>query len=520
MGEADPPQVREFRVTLPIDRPGSAAPISRDPLQPDSPNEEPLQERSTGPLPDKTNPGGADDSWSKVDADPTAVRLLSLDAYRGFIMVAMASAGLGFTQLANNEKVVDQFGDSILGKVWRLLIQSLGYQFEHVAWVGCSFWDLIQPSFMFMVGVAMPFSNSRRQSLGHAPRWRWLHVLWRSLALVMLGIFLSSTGAPLTNFTFVNVLTQIGLGYFFLFYLSDRCRVQQKLGVLLARQGVVASVILILYWSYFAVFSNTNLEAEIVQTVVVQQAGEKEFTRANTFRGFAKRWNKHTNAAAHFDRQFLNLFPRSGDEIGGRKFWFNAGGYQTTNFIPSLATMILGLMAGTVLCNTDLAPWEKLRFLVWGGAICFTLVLPFDTMIWPSQVPRLFGGYTICPTIKRIWTPTWTLFSGGWTFFILSAFYWVIDIRGYRKWSWPLAIVGMNSIAMYVMSQLSRPFVKSALKTHFTTIDTLLGWEQGFVYTLLGDQGAYAPFFERCLILFILWLVCYWMYRRKLFIRI
>jgi heparan-alpha-glucosaminide N-acetyltransferase len=507
MGDAEPPQVREFRVTLPIDRPGSSAPIPRDSI------------RSSSPA-DERSMQAVHAAATGADAAPTMVRLLSLDAYRGFIMMAMASAGLGFTQLANNENVIHQFGNSIFGKVWRLLIQSLGYQFEHVAWVGCSFWDLIQPSFMFMVGVAMPFSNLRRQSLGHAPGWRWLHVLWRSLALVALGIFLSSTNAPLTNFTFVNVLTQIGLGYFFLFYLSDRCNPQQKLWVLLARQGLVAGVILTLYWSWFAVFSHTHTETEILKTVIVQQAGEQEFNGTNTFRGFAKRWNKHTNAAADFDRQFLNLFPRSGDEIGGWKFWFNAGGYQTTNFIPSLATMILGLMAGTVLCNSVLGSLQKLRFLIWGGIVCFALVLPFDTMIWPDLVPRLLGQYTICPTIKRIWTPTWTLFSGGWTFFILAAFYWVIDIRGYRKWSWPLVVVGMNSIAMYVMSQLSRPFLKSALKTHFTTIDTMFGWKQGLVYTSLGDQGPYAPFLERCLILFLLWCVCYWMYRRKLFIRI
>src|SRR5438046_538299 len=91
-------------------------------------------------------------------------RLTSLDAYRGFIMLVMASAGFGLPQIAEHFK-----GDPL----W----QFLGYEFEHTVWTGCSFWDLIQPSFMFMVGVAMPYSFASRMAKGHGP-WRNLgHVL-------------------------------------------------------------------------------------------------------------------------------------------------------------------------------------------------------------------------------------------------------------------------------------------------------------------------------------------------------
>ena len=85
-------------------------------------------------------------------------RLVSLDAYRGFIMLAMASSGLGLSRVAKD------FPDS---KVW----QFLGYQTDHVAWAGCSFWDLIQPSFMFMVSIASSTTGSTfliRTSLGPA----------------------------------------------------------------------------------------------------------------------------------------------------------------------------------------------------------------------------------------------------------------------------------------------------------------------------------------------------------------
>src|SRR5262249_35167371 len=124
-------------------------------------------------------------------------RLTSLDAYRGFIMLVMASAGFGFPAVAK------QFPDSL---AWKFL----GYEFDHVAWLGCSFWDLIQPSFMFMVGVAMPYSFASRQAKGHG-RWRNAgHVLWRSFVLIALAVFLTSNRAPQTRFLFTNVLAQIG----------------------------------------------------------------------------------------------------------------------------------------------------------------------------------------------------------------------------------------------------------------------------------------------------------------------
>src|SRR5437870_2870601 len=150
------------------------------------PGEQPVVIRSTPAAPDKP------------------ARLTSLDAYRGFIMLVMASAGFGLPEVAKHFK-----GDP----VW----QFLGYEFDHVAWTGCSFWDLIQPSFMFMVGVAMPFSYASRLARGQSKASVFAHAVYRSILLILLGIFLSSNWSKQTNFTFVNVLTQIGLGYCFLY---------------------------------------------------------------------------------------------------------------------------------------------------------------------------------------------------------------------------------------------------------------------------------------------------------------
>ena len=114
----------------------------------------------------------------------------------------------------------------------------------------------------------------------------------------------------------------------------------------------------------------------------------------------------------------------------------------------------------------------------------------------------------ICPSVKRIWTPSWAIFSAGWTCLLLAGFYGAIDIKGHRGWSFPLLVVGMNSIAMYCMAHLFEHFIRDSLKIH-------LGRH---VFEMFGT--AYAPIMERVAILFVLWLICLWMYTRKIFLRI
>ena len=134
-------------------------------------------------------------------------RLGSLDAFRGAIMLLMASSGLGIAQVAK------QYPDNA---VWRFL----GDQCEHRQWTGCSLWDLIQPSFMFMVGVALPWSVANRRARGQSFRTMFGHALWRALLLVVLAVFLTSAWSKQTEWVFTNVLAQIGLGYPFLFLLA------------------------------------------------------------------------------------------------------------------------------------------------------------------------------------------------------------------------------------------------------------------------------------------------------------
>ncbi|HEY7427164.1 MAG TPA: hypothetical protein VH682_23220 [Gemmataceae bacterium] len=412
-------------------------------------------------------------------------RLVSLDAYRGAIMLFMASGGLALPAVAKSFP-----DDPIWSPIWRYL----AFNTDHVPWAGRhSLWDLIQPSFMFMVGVAMPYSIASRRAKGDSEKKIFAHVLYRAIVLVLLGIFLSSNGSRgSTNFTFVNVLTQIGLGYAFLYLLLGRgLRVQM---------GVLA-VILIGYWLLFFLWPlpDANFDYRTVGWKADWQG----------LPGWLAHWDKNTNAAAAFDKWFLNLFPPA----VGKPFRFNDGGYQTLNFVPSLGTMLLGLMAGEML-RSPKGKWRKLGWLLAAAAVCGALG-------W-------LAGEFVCPIIKRIWTPSWVLYSAGGTFAMLAGFFWIIDIVGWKRWAFPLVVVGMNSIAMYCMAQLMKGWVGNSLRIHLGPL--ALPSLSHIVQPLLAMMNVtvdpvwlnntFGPITQAAAVLLVLWLICLWMYRRGVFLRI
>ena len=387
------------------------------------------------------------------------IRLQSADVYRGFVMLLMMAEVLQF------HKVSESLPES---GFW----QFLAFNQDHVQWIGCSLHDLIQPSFSFLVGVVLPYSILNRKAKAESFGTMVGHAAWRSLILIFLGIFLRSQGAKMTNFTFEDTLSQIGLGYTFLFILGFQSfRIQFS-----------AFTLLILgYWLAFALypFPPTDFNYEAVGV-------PKDWGHLDT--GFAAHWNKNSNLAWAFDTWFLNLFPRENSFIA------NGGGYATLSFIPTLATMILGLFAGKILIS-EKPNNQKLRtFLLYGIAgLLLGLLLNYSG---------------ICPNVKRIWTPTWVIFSGGWCFLLMALFYYVIDIKQKQKWGYWLMIVGMNSIAAYVFAHTIDGYISKALHTHLgENYDAILG----IPYRTLIHGG---------LILLFEWLILNWMYKKKIFIRI
>ncbi len=390
---------------------------------------------------------------------PVLTRLTSADVYRGFVMLLMMAEVLHFGEVS------ETLPESTF---WSFL----AFHQDHVEWVGCSLHDMIQPSFSFLVGVVLPYSFASRLTQESSFSKVFVHALKRSLILILLGIFLRSQYKTQTYFTFEDTLSQIGLGYPILFLLGFR---SQKI------QISVLIIILVAYWLAFALYPLPTANFDYA-SVGVAKDWEHNLT------GFAAHWNKNTNFAWAFDQWFLNLFPRE------KPFIRNGGGYSTLSFIPTLGTMILGLLAGNIL-KSGILPYEKLKkFIILGvSGLVIGLIL------------NLLG---ICPNVKRIWTPTWVIFSGGLCFLFLSFFYWIIDIKEKTNWAYFLKIIGMNSIAAYCIADALGVYISKSLKIH-------LGEDYATIFGI-----PYQSLIHGGLMLLIYWLLLQWLYKKKIFIKI
>ena len=430
----------------------------------------------------------------KTAASPAQVlpgRLSSIDAYRGFVMFLIMAQSLNLIYMA---KIFPE------SRFWWFL----GHHQDHVQWVGCILHDIIQPSFTFLVGVVLPFSIGSRLSRQQS-KWRLTgHAISRSLILIALGIFLRSLSHNQTYFIFVDTLTQIGLGYAFVYFLAWRSVRTLWLALVL---------ILVGYWAAFALYPAPDANFDYA-AVKVFDKWPTEATYAQTslwnqnvhmMPGFASHWNENSNLAWKVDSWFLSFFPSESNELPGER----VGGYATLSFIPTLGTMILGLIAGGVLIGGR-APWRKVLWLAVAGTICLALGL----------AAHLLG---VCPIVKRIWTPSWTLFSGGLCLLLLAAFYAVVDIWQFRRWAFPWIVIGMNSIAAYCMAEYllvgdgpGPGWIEKNLKTHlgqdaFKFLDRWLHLPAG---------QTYEPVVLGAAIMLVIWLILYYMYRQRIFVRI
>lgn len=355
------------------------------------------------------------------DAKPVA-RLASLDAFRGFIMLILASSGFGLA-------VLTKYPD------WAWLAG----QFEHAAWEGCTFWDLIQPAFTFMVGVAMPLAFTRRLAEGATNAQLFKHVLWRAFLLILLSNIFSNWGTtkPL-KFQLINVLCQIAIGYVLCFLIT---RLPFK------QQALTAAAILAGYWALYAIFPSPNGP-----------------------------FSQYGNVGATVDLKLLG---------------YNYSGYYVTlNSIGNAITILFGCWTGMLL-QTRRSHAEKLKILAAAAAAAFALGLALQP---------------INPMVKRLWTVSFTFFSAGWVIAMLIAFYWIIEVKGQKKWAFPLTVVGVNSIFIYSLGQIG---LKGWLDRGLTAFT---GKFQAF-----GDLGIIP---HQIVVLAVMWYACYWLYQRRIFLKI
>ncbi|MGC8639464.1 MAG: acyltransferase family protein [Isosphaeraceae bacterium] len=356
--------------------------------------------------------------------DSSSGRLVSLDAYRGLIMSTLLCGAI-FASLK---------GDP----TWNWLYA----QNEHVAWQGCVYWDLIQPSFMFMVGVAMPFALAKRAARGDSWARRFGHVLVRALGLIMIGVLLDNFGAEKWSIGFIRVLQQIAIGYVLAFFV---------VGKSYRTQGLLAAAILVGYtllWMF------------------------------NPWNGPKGPWAMSTqNIGAALDFWML-----------GRHY---TGYYVGLNAIPSTATIIFGVMAGQLI-HDRLPPGRTMLILLLAGLSGIGVGLAVSPWF---------------PLIKRIWTPSFAVYAAGWTTLMLLFFYATIDVLGWKRWAFPLVVVGMNSIAAYVLGNSFGGWFRSLT-------GAWIGW-------LKQPMGAmWFPVFQHFVTFCCAWLVLYWLWRRRIFFKV
>jgi len=394
-------------------------------------------------------------------ARPSAAsdRFASIDTFRGFVMFLMLAEVMRLWTLH------DAFPSS---RFWAIV----AYNTTHVQWQGSSLHDLIQPAFSFLVGAALPFSIASRLGRGETFGRLLGHAIWRSVALIALGIFLRSLDRGQTYWTFEDTLTQIGLGYTFLFLLAF-ASLRVQIGVFV--------LILAAFWAAFVIYPVPGPGFDYSQVGV--PAGWPHL-----YTGFLAHFNKNSNLSWAFDVWFLNLFPRESP------FRFNSGGWSTLSFIPTLATMMLGLWAGR---------WLKLAkpaATTFNGLVAAGLALTLAGLV--------LQWLHISPIVKRIWTSSYTLYSGGLVVLILAGLYAVIEWKGWRSWSFPLRVIGANSIAIYVLSWTMEHFTMAALVRHVGRGPFLI----------LG--APFEPVLKGLGVLVAYWLILFWMYRKRIFLRI
>ncbi len=324
---------------------------------------------------------------------------------------------------------------------------SVEFQLEHVPWESFTFsaWDLIMPLFLFVSGVSLPFSLSKWGAPGEGRTGMYLRLARRLLILWILGMAVQGNlfAWDLDKLKlYSNTLQAIAAGYLIavIFMLTMSVRVQV----------IATAALLIGYWA-------------IVMWMPFPERGADPF-------------DPWTNITKYVDKLVLGRFTDT---------------WMYTWVLPSLsfgATVMFGVFAGYIL-RSGAADMKKFQRLLLAGVGCLVA-----GWVWGYQFPF----------IKYIWSSSMNLWAGGWCFVLLAVFYWVIDIRGFRKWAFPLIVIGTNAIAVYVA-------------THLLDFDDMA---DVFVGKLAPQIGAFGGFLQALLTFLIPFLILLYMYKKKTFIRL
>ena len=371
-------------------------------------------------------------------------RLMSLDAFRGFIMFWIVGGEALFYALSKLDGVRSE------------ILNTLIIQLQHVSWEGFRFYDLIFPSFVFIVGASIAFSLGKLQTSG-SRRAAVRRVILRGLLLWLIGIIYYggiSNGLydPETNrgVRLLGVLQRIGICYL----------VAGLLFIYLPVRGLVMAFLVLLagYWALLSFVAAPG------QEMVSFEAGR--------------------NITNWFDSKYLPFAKWSGT--------YDPEGILST--LPSIATCLLGVFVGLLLKNKKLTRGK--RVLIFFG-VGFIFVL----------CGHLWGGYH--PVIKSLWTSSFVILAGGWSLILLAFFYLVIDVVNIKKWAMPFVWIGTNPIMIYLLS--------TVLDFNHIAKRVLGGPVEEWADGILPGLGALLIAVGGIFLIF--WL-CQTLYKRKVFLRI
>jgi predicted acyltransferase len=324
------------------------------------------------------------------------------------------------------------------------ILSNIPAHFDH-SWGQFHFYDLIMPLFLFIVGVVMPVAFKSRLSRGETRKKLYTHILKRVVILYMLGLVAS--GHLLTFdlskiHLWTDTLHAIAMGYGVSAILILELNLRWQISITV--------VLLLLYWGMMALIPIPNHGAGI--------------------------YEPDTNLALWVDNALLGHF----QEGAG---WT----YVLTN-LTFICSVMLGVFAGNILLSGK-APMKKVSLLAFIGISCMI-------------IGKIWGIWF--PIIHHLWTSTLVLYAGGFSFLLLSLFYLIIDVWGFKRWAFPFVVIGMNAIAVYVATHLY----------DFTGIGNV------FVGGLSNYTIQWFGLIEALAALTVVWLILYWMYRKKIFIKI
>jgi len=357
-------------------------------------------------------------------------RLASVDALRGFDMLWIIGGGAFFANIA------EVYGHPVT--------DTIRQQLEHVEWEGFRFEDLIFPLFLFIVGVVLPFSITRRLERGHSKAALYLHIIKRSALIIFLGlIFNGLLRFDLAQMRWPGVLQRIGICYFFaaLIVVNTKWRTQ----------AIIIAAILILYWI-------------ATMLIPVPNYGAGDLTMEGCL-------------SSYIDQQL----------IPGKLYYGHGDNEGVISTFPAVCTVLLGVLAGHWLRSGQFGD-RKAAGLAIAGIVSLLLGL-----IWGQ----------VFPIIKIIWTSSYVLVAGGLSLLLLALFYWVIDVKGYRKWAYFFIIIGMNPITIY----FTQRFVDFDRIARFFLI--------GFIEHVNFLEPLIMPFG----VVLVKWLFLWFLYRHKIFFK-